>query len=538
VHRFLLCLSLFSAVVAPADAAQATAQEAGGTPSQASSAAPPGLITASGLCERGRQLDAIDLFDRILADRIGTVAVAETDAALDGCMSLLERADDSEALLAAILRREGTPSGLKALGTLARREIAAQEGCSAGGPLYRQLVDLHGATREAARVIIARATRCLEMPGDETEALRDLEHVAGLHAGMPEGAMALYELANHYRDREERDRAAVYYQKLIDAYPESLEYPRHPGLRIVHSARIELGLLHVYYFSPGLDRLRSWIQHEVLIRRLHLDAFDAGGLSIVLVPWLVTVASLGLLLVLAPLLSRRSPQSLGSAGTLLDRRWTVWQAVLVLAVWYTLDLFLQTSASPIGPIDMGPIGRFLAFDGGSQLVAAVAVFILVLRREPLGRVFAIDQRRLVRLALWSAGGIVGTVVVASLVLLALRGIGVVSPGSNQDRFLSEGAIWPSQWWSLGVVLVVLSAVTEEVLFRGVLHDALRRVVPIPLAAVLGSFAFATSHVRPLQHTVIVFVIGLVLVLLRERFQSLAPGSIVHSLWNLLMFWIR
>jgi len=25
---------------------------------------------------------------------------------------------------------------------------------------------------------------------------------------------------------------------------------------------------------------------------------------------------------------------------------------------------------------------------------------------------------------------------------------------------------------------------------------------------------------------------------RERFRSLAPGSIVHSLWNLLVFWLR
>jgi len=521
VRRSLLCLALFCVTVDGAAAA----------------ASPPGLITANWLCEQGHHLEAIDLFDRILAGRSGTEAAAEVDTALDRCMLLVERDEIADALLVAILRHEGTPSALKALSTFARHEIVRQDGCVPGGPLYRELVDLHGATREAARVILLRASRCREVPGHESEALRAFETVADHQAGRPEGAMALYDLGNYYRDREERDRAAVYYQRLIDTYPEMLEYPQPPGLRIVHFARTRLDLLHVYSFSPRLDQLKSWIRREVLIRVLHLDALDARGLSVVLVPWLVHLGSLGLVLLLVPLLRRRGRPSLEPVGSLFDRTWTVWQAVLVLAGCWTLVLLLQAGLS-LFHVRREIVWRFLEFNGGTDLILAVVVFVAVLRREPLGRVFAIDRRRLVRLLLWSVGGIVGTAVVAGLVLLALLGIGVVDPGSDLDRFLSTEAHWPSEWWSFGLVLVVLSAVTEEVLFRGVLHDALRRAVPVPAAAVLGSFVFAMVHVRPLPHTVAVFIIGLALVLVRERFRSLAPGSIVHSLWNLLVFWLR
>jgi hypothetical protein len=123
-------------------------------------------------------------------------------------------------------------------------------------------------------------------------------------------------------------------------------------------------------------------------------------------------------------------------------------------------------------------------------------------------------------------------------LRALTGAGIVDSGSGLDRFLSTESAWPSEWWSFGFLLVVLAAITEEVLYRGVLHEALRRAVPVPAAAVLGSFVFAMAHTRPVQYTVGVFVMGIVLVLVRERFRSLAPGAIVHSLWNLLVFWLR
>lgn len=538
MSRSWLCLALFCVAFDRA-AAQGLAAAQAGAGSQSPAPTPPGLITARSLCDQGHHDEAIDLFDRLLGGRLGTDAAAEVELALDRCMTLVERADDSQALLLAIRRRQGGPGSLKALSALARREVVQEEGCHPGGPLYRELVDRHGATREAARVILVRAIHCLKVKAHEAEALRDLETVAALQAGQPEGAMALYDLGHHYRQREERSRAAVYYQKLVDSYPETIEYPRRPGLEIVKSARTDLDLLHLYYFSPRLDRLKSWIEREVLVGHLHLDSWDAGPLAVVLVPWLVHVGALGFVLLLVPVLRRRGRASWPPDGSLFDRTWTVWQASLLLVGCWTAALLLQLIATrSFFRVRLQAIWRFLAFQGGGELIFAAIVLFLVLRREPLSRVFAIDRRRLVRLVLWSVGGIVGTAVVAGLVLAGLVGTGIVGPRDDLDRFLSTEMDWPSEWWSLGLVLVVVSAVVEEVLFRGVLHDALRRTVGVPAAAVLGSFVFAMIHVRPLLDTVVVFIIGLALVLVRERFRSLAPGSIFHSLWNLLAFWLK
>jgi membrane protease YdiL (CAAX protease family) len=526
VSRSLLGLTLFFIVF------DRTAAQAGATvPSLPPT--PPGLITARSLCEQGRRLEAIDLLDRILERPLGKEDAAAVDAALERCLQLVEGADDSEAQLMAITWREGKPSGLKALSRLADREVVWQEGCAAAGPFYRELIGLHAETREAARVMIVRAGRCLEAPGYESGALRDLETVATLQAGQPEGAKALYELGNHYSFRERRNRAAGYYKSLIDSYPESLEYPHHPGIKIVRSARAKLNLLHLYTFSPTLDRLAAWLRREVLQRILHVERYEASTLAILLLPFLVSLGALALALAVAIVVRRRDAQSLAPDGSLFDRTWSLRKAYVLLAGCCALILLVELVSD-----QSFILMRLMDFNGGTSLLIALTVFSTVLRREPLGRIFALNGRRLVHVLLWSAGAFLGAFVVTGMLLFGLERTGIIDSLPPLDRFGSIEAVWPSEWWSLGFFLVILSAVTEEVLFRGALHEALRRVVPVPVAAVLGSFVFAMWHMRPFVYTVVAFVMGMTLVFVRERYRSLGPGSIVHSLWNLLMFWLR
>src|SRR5207249_5012171 len=154
--------------------------------------------------------------------------------ALVRCVKEVAQSNEADNLLGEISREyAGRAAGAKALGRLAADQLHREEGdCRAPSPFYRDLLDQYGKTREAARVIISRASRCLGKREHEREALADLEGVADAQKGNPEGALALWMIGNYYRDQEDRDRAAIYYHRAIDEYPETLEYPYHPGLKV------------------------------------------------------------------------------------------------------------------------------------------------------------------------------------------------------------------------------------------------------------------------------------------------------------------
>ena len=184
------------------------------------------------------------------------------------------------------------------------------------------------------------------------------------------------------------------------------------------------------------------------------------------------------------------------------------------------------------------VWSFLDVHHGTEILLSSAVLVLVLRTEPLARVFRIDRKRLLGLALAIPAGVAGFALLGAILMLPLWWLGLVKLGPNVNRFLSTETPLRFDSWGWKVPLVILGATAEEVLFRGVLHDALRRRVPTLAAAVLGSFVFAAVHTRPLDFSVGPFAIGLILVLLREKFRSLTPPAVCHCLWNFMILSLR
>ncbi|HEX2267153.1 MAG TPA: CPBP family intramembrane glutamic endopeptidase, partial [Actinomycetota bacterium] len=84
------------------------------------------------------------------------------------------------------------------------------------------------------------------------------------------------------------------------------------------------------------------------------------------------------------------------------------------------------------------------------------------------------------------------------------------------------------------VVVVVAPIGEEIFFRGFLHKALRRRLPMWGAAVLSSILFGLVHVHPLLIPAL-FVVGLGLALLYERQQSLLAPVVAHATFNVLGF---
>lgn len=85
-----------------------------------------------------------------------------------------------------------------------------------------------------------------------------------------------------------------------------------------------------------------------------------------------------------------------------------------------------------------------------------------------------------------------------------------------------------------VLLVLVAPFFEELLFRGYLFGAIRHRAGFVVSTLLTSFTFALMHGQ-LNVGIDVFILSLFLCYLRERFDSVWPGMVVHSLKNGLAY---
>ncbi len=87
-----------------------------------------------------------------------------------------------------------------------------------------------------------------------------------------------------------------------------------------------------------------------------------------------------------------------------------------------------------------------------------------------------------------------------------------------------------------LVIAILPAVCEELVFRGVLLTSLARWLGSAAAVLLSAGAFGLVHFDPVR-PVFAFVLGLALGILRVRSGSLAHTAIVHGTFNTLTLFI-
>lgn len=89
-----------------------------------------------------------------------------------------------------------------------------------------------------------------------------------------------------------------------------------------------------------------------------------------------------------------------------------------------------------------------------------------------------------------------------------------------------------------ITLVILPPLVEELLFRGFLYTGLRRGLTFAPAAIITSTIFGLAHLLGGEGGSVIwiaaidtFVLSLVLVYLREKYQTLWPAILVHMFKN-------
>ena len=466
---------------------------------------------------RSHREQALAGFQRLAVGTSSTPEAAEATLGAARCLTSLDRDDDARSLLeSAAVRFKAPRDHARIVLALARHYDVERK-----LELYRKLAAESSGIPEEAEAVYLQAI-ALQGLGREDEALRIYEEVASRFDGTRWAAQSLSRLGLYYLEREDRDRARTYCQRLA-------QYP-------ADWSDVETNMLKDldrYIFSPLYDKVRHRIE-QLLHGSLHLNDIHAGLLSTAATPYICRIAALVVCLLLLPLATKVAPP-IHSGAVLLDRRWSVSRISLCLIGWWTAETVLTVGLSLWSPTWV--LSLSWKWDLASSLLTGGAVLLVFLWREPMGRVLGLRWGSLRRTALVLARGLLAmltawTVVAVTYTWLIATGRAapathVVSPGLSANRS-----------WLLAAPYYLFMALTEEAVFRGVVHQALKTWVSPWVAAVLGSFLFSQFHLYALWSSMIVFAAGLVLVWIVERTRSLLPGTLLHAVCNLLLFALK
>lgn len=88
---------------------------------------------------------------------------------------------------------------------------------------------------------------------------------------------------------------------------------------------------------------------------------------------------------------------------------------------------------------------------------------------------------------------------------------------------------------LGLILYgVFSPIVEEVLFRGIIYNRLKRIFPVLLSIILSALLFGMFHGNIVQGTYGTLM-GLIIALFYEKFDSFYAPVIIHSVANIAIY---
>ncbi|MGH7234715.1 MAG: lysostaphin resistance A-like protein, partial [Candidatus Saccharimonadales bacterium] len=114
---------------------------------------------------------------------------------------------------------------------------------------------------------------------------------------------------------------------------------------------------------------------------------------------------------------------------------------------------------------------------------------------------------------------------------------------NQSQNIGFASVHGSTQMILTFIsLVILPPIAEELLFRGLLFEGLKKSIPVVYAGLLTSLIFAAAHLPEggggnlfWIGALDVFILSLVLVYLKQKTKSLWPGIFLHAIKNAVAF---
>ncbi len=215
-------------------------------------------------------------------------------------------------------------------------------------------------------------------------------------------------------------------------------------------------------------------------------------------------------------------------------------ASLAIAVYFLGQLVVGLVAGGVlagtgvtDPAGVDPVLLLAAAVAGQAAGLGAALGLLRARGIPLADLVG-PVRPLGRLLLGGIALGAGLLVTASLLVAAL--VGLTGSDAVPEQLILDEALSGGARTVLAVVAAVLLApVAEELLFRGLLHRALRRRRGVLAATLLSSALFAVVHLdvalsQPLA-LVGLLLVGIALALAYERTGGLLVPIVAHAAYN-------
>jgi membrane protease YdiL (CAAX protease family) len=216
-----------------------------------------------------------------------------------------------------------------------------------------------------------------------------------------------------------------------------------------------------------------------------------------------------------------------SYSSVLRARWTLGGAGLLYGLLWACDAL--SSITVFSLISHGAmLYPLLDIFRGLELIPSAVIIWVALRNENPRRVFAFRWNS----RLWAY------LLSCAFVILAVSSVGSWLDATSGIRENDRGALVRHSGiyratWSI-IMIGLVNPTTEELLFRGVILDSLRRRVSIRMGGLMCAALFAVAHGGALFGTLSYFCSGVVLNWLRDRYDSLLPALLAHLATNLLV----
>jgi membrane protease YdiL (CAAX protease family) len=197
------------------------------------------------------------------------------------------------------------------------------------------------------------------------------------------------------------------------------------------------------------------------------------------------------------------------------------------------DLWLLSGLPVAISVVYAVVTRFTEVSAVGELIGLAAMALVSL-------VGAAKNWTLVQkgLRLPSVSGAAWTVLVAcvawpllTLVFALLQTVGFRIESDYLLPYVLEG--WPA--WSGYVSIAVVTPITEELLFRGLIQPKLEQTLRPSEALIVQAVLFSAAHLSPVilaTH----FAMGLAFGWVRRRSGSLLPSILLHGAWNAWVIW--
>lgn len=222
----------------------------------------------------------------------------------------------------------------------------------------------------------------------------------------------------------------------------------------------------------------------------------------------------------------------------------IWTLVAQLIVGVGLAVVVLVTGNDQVIEDGGALQQgvgLLVVAAAAQLFTLAGVFVwLHLRRRLSSHLFGGGDNGFTKVLLGLGAGLGGYLLVTLLIVV---GSTIIDIGEPSQAAL-DASIDSRAAFLLGLVVAgLLAPILEEVVFRGVLFQALRHRMGVGWGVALSSLAFALVHIELIAQPVFLgalFVLAAYLALLLHWTRSLVVPIVAHSTFNvitLLLAWL-